>query len=199
MFKNDDSKECFESANWIASYSPTTLYLAIKNSIKITKSTDTYYLTKTPIAQRVFNGKVSFHKESVNVTSDYLIRENYHCSVSLSKLLNCLNENYDNIEIGKYLALVIANEGEMLIKFENVGPVLSMTVLYIDIGDVRDEANNLIKSLHPKVKRKQIIDYNNNNATTLMKLPSIKLSKPVLLAVVISAIFFIISVFPKDV
>jgi len=191
MFKNDETKDTYECSTWIGSYSSSTVLLAIKNSIKITKSTDVFYLTKTPIAHRLFNDKTSFHKESVNVTSDYLIRENYHCSVSLSKLLNCLNENYDSINIGQYIALVIANEGEMLIKFENVGPVLSMTVLYIDIADVRDEANNLIKALHPKVKTKHILNQD--------IMPSIKLSKPVLIAVVVSAIFFIISVFPKDV
>lgn len=87
---------------------------------------------------------------------------------------------------------MIASEGEMLIKFENIGPVLSMTVMFLDIADVRDEAKNLIKALHPKRKKtKQVLNQD--------VLPSIKLSKPALIAVVISAIFFIISVFPKDV
>ena len=191
---NDELKDTYECSAWIGSYSPSTLLLAIKNSIKITKNTDPFYSTKTPVAQREFNDKTSFHKESVNVTSDYLIRENYHCSVSLSKLLNYLNENYDSLNIGQYTALVIASDGEMLIKFDNIGPVLSMTILFLDIADVRDEAYNLIKALHPKLKSKHP-----KLKTKQEVMPSIKLSKPVLIAVVISAIFFIISVFPKDV
>jgi len=196
MFKNDECKDTYECSSWIGSYSPSTLLLAIKNSIKITKSTDPFYSTKAPIALRVFNDKTSFHKESVNVTSDKIIRENYHCSVSLSKLLNYLNENYDSLNIGQYMALVIASEGEMLIKFENIGPVLSMTIMFLDIADVRDEAKNLIKALHPKRKKIKLGRMDQKDQDVL---PSIKLSKPVLIAVVISAIFFIISVFPKDV
>ena len=197
MFTNDEKRSCYETYQWIASYAPTTLYLAIKNAIKITNSNDDFYKRKEAVCTRPFMDCKSFHKEIVNITSDRLLRDNYHCIVTISKILNCLHDNYDEFDIGKYVALIIASEGEILIQLDNIGAILSMTVMYLDIHDIRDEANKII--LSQKLKQKNYQSNNHkDNITEKTDMP-LKISKPLLLAVVVSAIYFLVSIFPKDV
>ena len=69
-----------------------------------------------------------------------------------------------------------------------------MNVLYLDIGDIRDEAIRIIASENKKKKNSK-----SNSKTKETKTSSVILSKPLVLAVVVSAIFFIVSIFPKDV
>jgi len=93
--------------------------------------------------------------------------------------------------------LIIASEGEILIQLDNIGAILSMTVMYLDIHDIRDEANKIILSQKLMQKNYQS-NHHKDNITEKTDTP-LKISKPLLLAVVVSAIYFLVSIFPKDV
>ena len=194
MFTNDEKKVNYESYHWINSYSPLTLYLAVRNAIKITKSNDDFYKRKEAVCKCPFMDAASFHKEIVNVTSNHSLRDSYHCIATISKILNCMYDNYDDFDIGRYVAIILASNGELLLQLDNIGAILSMNVLYLDIGDIRDEAIRIIASENKKKKNSK-----SNSKTKETKTSSVILSKPLVLAVVVSAIFFIVSIFPKDV